>query len=230
MAFLKNNVKTEIQLGTSFGGDIDSSYLTFKINESMKKIFIDAHLLSLPRYIDPRDGLKVQPIAVDGSEVILNNPPEGSDYVQHTNLYEVTWDTSAISGTSDYILENVKTRTLVNPNDYYIGQDVAGSSEEKLIFKEDYKSTGNYSLELFSFYSSTENGHVQPSFARDFYDALLAEVKYCLYSSTGRPYSSPEMARIERQIYMQHLSNLKIKSNKDYQMGTDIKVKQNKFI
>ena len=33
MAFLKNNVKTEIQLGTSFGGDIDSSYLTFKINE-----------------------------------------------------------------------------------------------------------------------------------------------------------------------------------------------------
>ena len=216
MSFKKQNVLTELKMSLRSGGEIDDNFANFRIDECMKKLFVEGQLLSLSRYIDPRGGLKVQPISVDGSEVILNNAPTGGDFVKHTNLYEVIWDTSSINSTADYITENVKTRKLIKPSRYYIGQDVAGSSEEKIIFNEDYKSTGAYTLELWSFFSSTEEGHVQSSFSRDFYDALLSDVKYYFLLQQGRPWFDNNLALLEFRNYNEALRKLKINSNKNF--------------
>ena len=125
MSFKKQNVLTELKMSLRSGGEIDDNFANFRIDECMKKLFVEGQLLSLSRYIDPRGGLKVQPISVDGSEVILNNAPTGGDFVKHTNLYEVIWDTSSINSTADYITENVKTRKLIKPSRYYIGSNPA---------------------------------------------------------------------------------------------------------
>jgi len=215
MSFKKQNVLTELKMSLRSGGEIDDNFANFRIDECMKKLFVEGQLLSISRYIDPRDGLKVQPISPDTNEVILNLPPTGGDFVKHTNLYEVTWDTSEINSTSDYITENVKTRKLVKPSRYYIGSP-RGQSGQSIIFNEDYKSTGLYSLELWSFFSTTDELLVQPSFSQDFYDALLADVKYYFLLQQGRPWFDNNLALLEFRRYNEALRKLKINSNKNF--------------
>tara|TARA_Y100000004_G_scaffold93221_1_gene104410 strand:- start:821 stop:1510 length:690 start_codon:yes stop_codon:yes gene_type:complete len=212
----KQNIKTEIKLSLRSGGEIDDNYIDFRINECMKKIFVEAQLISLSRYINPTDGLKVQPLEIDGTKVVLNNAPSGSSYVRHTNLYEITWDTDAISTTADYVVENVKSRKLISPSKYYIGLGKANDSDQSIIFYEDYEFTESFSLELWSFYSSTQESHIKDSFSIDFCDALLADVKYYFLSQQGRPWADPNLAQLELAKYREALRKLKINSNKEF--------------
>ena len=230
MAFKKNNVKTELSISIPGGGELNSNYLDYKISECMKDIFVSAELLLLSRYINATSNQKVQPINVDDSNVVLNNAPEGSDYIRHSNLYEVTWDTSAISTSADYILENVKTRRLVDSSKYYIGQDTANASSQSIIFRDDYTSTGTYGLELWSYYSSTEEAHVSDSYYIEFHNALMAKIKYELFKMSGAKWFNPELSAVEERNYLVALQALKFKSGKQFSPNETVAKPKVKFL
>ena len=228
MSFKKINIKNEIKLTIPSGGELDDTFLDFKLGECMKEIFTETSILTLPRYITTTAS-KVQELDVSHANVSMHTVPTGMDTIRFTNLYEVTWIDGTVDGDKNKP-SLVESRTLIDPNSYYIGfvDNGAGDFGNKIIFYND-RTAKVGALELWSSISTTEEKYVDEMFSHEFYHALLSKLKYYIYEQAGKPWTSLEMSNRELIKYREHLSSLKYKSSKSF--GTrNINLKPVSFI
>ena len=226
MGFNKENIKVEVRLTIPSGGEIDSNYLDFRIDECMKQIFTESEVLVLPRYIAITNDKKIQECDLSKSSVSMLHAPTGGDTIQFMNLYKVEWE----DGVSDKDRpSNVKTRTLVNPSTYYIGFSDDSDWTNKIIFNTKQQTSEYETLELWAAMSSTESNHVDEMFSHNFSNALISCVKYYLLGELGKPWFSADGSQIEFAKYKQELGKLKIKSKKGF-TNKDVKLKPASFI
>jgi len=212
MAFKKDNVKTEAKLSLRSGGEIDDNFLDFRINECMKKIFVEAQLLSIPRYINVPTPSKKAPIDLTSDQVFMSGSSNISDNIKYSNLYKVQWTTSSV----DKEPANTKSRKLIRSSEYYIGISDPSNTNQEIIFYSDYEQDEQYDLELWSFASSTEESMVAESYSRDFYDAVLEDVKYYFTTQQGRPWFDANQSIISLRAFAEAMRKLKINANKSF--------------
>tara|TARA_Y100000004_G_scaffold173736_1_gene211860 strand:- start:73 stop:507 length:435 start_codon:yes stop_codon:yes gene_type:complete len=143
------------------------------------------------------------------------------------DLYEVTFINNA---SNKYNPNEVDTRNLISPSRYYISESGGSSWSTQLIFNTDLAADDNKRLELWAAVSSTNEGDVQEYYSNVFYNALLADVKYYLYTQDDRPWTNPSYAVREQQKYLEHIRKLKVIKNKSFQGNRKLKVKPVSFI
>ena len=226
MSFKKENLKTEIKLSVKGGGEIDDAFLNFRVNECMKQIFTDTGILTLPRYITIQNG-KIQDVELSSSNVNMVSTSGIGNVIRFMSLYEVTF----VDGASNkYNPNEVDTRTLIIPSRYYISESAGSSLSTQLIFNNDLAADDNKRLELWAAVSSTNEGDVQEYYSHVFYNALLADVKYYLYTQDDRPWTNPSYAAREKAKYLEELRKLKVIKNKSFQGNREVKIKPISFI
>jgi len=202
---IKSDAKAFAILGIGKGGQISPALLDEYANMGMRRFYLESLTLRLPVYISE---------VVDQAEYDLPSPAI-SPLSPDCALISLSRITYSNPSTPSY--QDIVSRVPISPASFSIkATDEHALAEWKLRLLQKPSQSRVSSLELIQAYSSTSDDYVPVWVLGDAREAVMAFVRYMLFSEPGKPWTAPEAASSEMGKFMAHVGRARIAADRDF--------------